>query len=92
MSLSSKLAYRKQKYEWCVSQGRTEQAEWNLQQIKRLEALLGEGHKEDPIEEKIESIREQIEKLKLIDKNDPEIAVLYGRIGHLRRVKNFWSK
>ena len=90
MSLQSKLAYRRQKYEWCISQGRQEQAEWNKKEIERLENLVVAGEKKDPIEEKIASIREQIEKLKIINKNDPEICVLYGRIGHLRSTKH-WS-
>jgi hypothetical protein len=91
MSLQSKLAYRRQKLNWCLENGRVEQAEWNRQEVARLEKLVNEGHKADPIESEISDLRHQIENLKLIDKNDPNIFVLYGKIGHLRSIKNHWS-
>ena len=77
---------------WCLQNGRTEQAAWNQKEVERLEKLVNEGHKADPIETEISDLRQQIEKLKLVDKNNPELFVLYGKIGHLRSVQNHWSK
>lgn len=89
--IAQKIDYRKKKLKWCLENNKHQNADWNQKEIQRLEKLIEGEQPVDSIELKIQEVQNQIESIKLNDPNSPELAKLYGRIGHLRSMRHWQS-